>query len=251
MLLLLFYWFQSYSLFPHYVNNILYSWYIKTTWNYQQWPLFSKKNTCFSVWQYNYMKYNDYKSFLFLLSQNGRRLRARLFFLVFSVSWSPPVSEESVYLLPRISSIRKEPQVLNLCSTQLSNSTWPHAKTQCASRHLCTFPFSRAKESPALTVQVICTDTSHNEKPWTTDPVPPPVFQGIAQLMVQWTWDKRSLPWHPWPLHQELVGEFQNGRACTVTQGVPGPSPVRSVTFWQREFIQVPCELRVLPSDSV
>ena len=74
------------------------------------------------------------------------------------------LTEGSIYQPLRRKMIKKEPQVLTLCSSQPSNSPWPHANSQCAWRHPCLFPFSRSAKSPALTVQVSCTDTSQNEK---------------------------------------------------------------------------------------
>lgn len=73
-----------------------------------------------------------------------RKIRCFLVIFCFLLSLSHPV-----YRWPKINCIRKEPQVLHLCSMQPSNSRWPHKKTQCATRHLCLFLFStRHKNRP-------------------------------------------------------------------------------------------------------
>lgn len=136
---------------------------------------------------------------------------------------------------------RKSHGLLQLCSAQSSTSLWPHVKTQCVSRHLSLFPFLQGTESLALRAQVICTDTYPSENARMADFVPPPVFQGIAHLTVNFAVNMDRME-----MASVATGKFQHSHPFIVAHWLKAQSPLRSLTFWQYHFTQVPWELCVL-----
>lgn len=162
-----------------------------------------------------------------------RKIRCFLVIFCFLLSLSHPV-----YRWPKINCIRKEPQVLHLCSMQPSNSRWPHKKTQCATRHLCLFLFStrhknrplQRRRSAALTRVVMKI----------LERLIPSHLPSLRELL-SWWWTKATTPWtwQPWLPHQQRVGGFWRSHPLLHSK-LP-------VTPWRCEFTQVPCELCVLP----
>lgn len=158
----------------------------------------------------------------------------------FSVISFPPcflwASEKSVYHLLSISTIRKDPQVLNVCSSQPSKSAWPHWKTQKQqniSSLIFFLPriFQNATKPPAWGVKVSFTDMSHNKNPWI--PRHHLTFRELLNGHIR-----------------ELVGKFLSSHSlrCLHSPDTISGEICGFLTVW---IVRVPCELCVLPSASL
>lgn len=155
----------------------------------------------------------------------------------FSVISFPPcflwASEKSVYHLLSISTIRKDPEVLNVCSSQPSKSAWPHWKTQ-KQQNISSLTFF----FPAFSKM----QPKHLLEGWRSASLTWVIIK-ILEFHAT-TWLSESCSTDGWQhCERGTFGSLLANFSTVIPYDVciaPTPSLVRSVAFWQCELCECP-----------